>query len=297
MDKIEIFDSEILNIYQPLVEDFNALSRELHIGLGWHYLLDLSWAAQQLNPTQGMQVMDAGAGRGVMQWWLAEQGVDVISADRVTRRNFPMNFRQRYRIQGMREEDWAPKTDMYNFLPSLSPLRWHLYPQKLITSIRQLRYKPEIDPVRGTVYIYNHDLKSMTDIPDESVDAIVSISALEHNPHDELKDCVAELMRVLKPDGKLIATMAAAREEDWFHEPSKGWCYSEATLREIFDLSSDCPSNYDRYDELFESLRNCNELCDNLADSYFQSGNNGMPWGIWDPKYQPVGVVKIKPFE
>jgi ubiquinone/menaquinone biosynthesis C-methylase UbiE len=104
-------------------------------------------------------------------------------------------------------------------------------------------------------------------------------------------------MRVLKPDGKLIATMAAAREEDWFHELSKGWCYSEATLREIFDLSSDCPSNYDRYDELFESLRNCNELCDNLADSYFQSGNNGMPWGIWDPKYQPVGVVKIKPFE
>ena len=297
MDKIEIFDSEILNTYQPLVEDFNALSRELHIGLGWHYLLDLSWAAQQLNPTQGMQVMDAGAGRGVMQWWLAEQGVDVISADRVTRRNFPMNFRQRYRIQGMREEDWAPKTDLYNFLPSPSPLRWHLYPQKLITSIRQLRYKPEIDPVRGTVYIYNHDLKSMSDIPDESVDAIVSISALEHNPHDELKDCVAELMRVLKPDGKLIATIAAARGEDWFHEPSKGWCYSEVTLREIFALSSNCPSNYDRYDELFESLRNCNELRDNLADSYFQSGNNGMPWGIWDPKYQPVGVVKIKQFE
>ena len=297
VDKIEIFDSEILNIYQPLVDDFNALSRELHIGLGWHYLLDLSWTAQQLNPTQGMYVLDAGAGMGVMQWWLAEQGVDVISADRQTRRNLPISFRQRYRIQNMRKEDLGSKLNLYDVLPSLSPLRWHLYPQKLITSIRHLRYKPEIDSVRGTVYIYNHDLKSMTDIPDESVDAIVSISALEHNLPDELKDCVTELMRVLKPGGKLIATMAAAKEEDWFHEPSKGWCYTEATLREIFDLPSDCPSNYDRCDELFESLRNCSELRNNLADFYFRSGNNGMPWGIWDPKYQPVGVVKIKPFE
>lgn len=297
VDKIEIFDSEILNLYQSLVEDFNALSRELHIGLGWHYLLDLSWAAQQLNPRQGMQVMDAGAGRGVMQWWLAEQGVNVISVDRVTRRNYPMNFRQRYQIQGMHGENWALKTNLYNILPPLSPLCWHLYPQKLIAFIRYLRHKPEFDPICGTVYIYNHDLKSMTDIPDESMDAIVSISALEHNPPDELKACVAELMRVLKPGGKLIATMAAAKEKDWFHEPSRGWCYTDTTLREIFDLPSDCLSNYDRCDELFESLRNCSELRNNLADFYFQSENNGMPWGIWDPKYQPVGVVKIKPFE
>ena len=297
MDNIEIFDSEILNTYQLLVEDFNTLSRKFQIGMGWHYLLDLSWAAQQLNPTQGMYVMDAGAGMGVMQWWLAEKGVDVISADRQTRRNLPMSFRQRYRIQGIREEDLTPKLNLYDFLPSPSPIRWHLYPQKLITSIRQLCCKPEIDPVRGTIYIYNHDLKSMIDIPDESVDAVVSISALEHNPPAELKDCVTELMRVLKPGGKLIATMAAAKEEDWFHEPSKGWCYTESTLREMFDLPSNCTSNYDRHDELFEALRNCSKLRDNLADFYFQSENNGMPWGVWDPKYQPVGLVKVKPFE
>ena len=94
-----------------------------------------------------------------------------------------------------------------------------------------------------------------------------------------------------------IATLGAAKEQDWFHEPSKGWCYTEATLRDIFDLPADCPSNYDRYDELFKSLRNCSELRDNLADFYFKSGNNGMPWGIWDPKYQPVGMVKVKPCE
>jgi len=104
-------------------------------------------------------------------------------------------------------------------------------------------------------------------------------------------------MRVLKPGGKLIATLGAAKDQDWFHEPSKGWCYTEATLRDIFELNPECPSNYDQYDELFEALCNCTELHDNLADFYFKSGNNGMPWGIWDPKYQPVGVVKVKPYE
>lgn len=297
MNMIEILDSEMLNMYRPLVERFKALSRELDLGLGWHYLLDLSWAAQQLNPSNGMRVIDAGAGLGVMQWWLAEQGVNVISADRQNRQNLPMSFRQRYWIQGWRKEDLAPKPNLYDFLPSLSPRRWHLYPQKLITSLRQLRCKPEISPDSGTVFIYNQDLKSMRDIPDESVDAVVSISALEHNPPDDLRAVVKELMRVLKLGGKLIATLAAAKDQDWFHEPSKGWCYTEATLRDIFELNSDGSSNYDQYDELFEALCNCTELRDNLAEFYFKSGNNGMPWGIWDPKYQPVGVVKVKPFE
>ena len=134
----------------------------------------------------------------------------------------------------------------------------------------------------------------MPEIVSDSVDAVVSISALEHNPPEELKACVSELMRVLKPGGRLVATLAAARDKDWYHEPSKGWCYTEATLRDIFGLQPDCPSNYDRYDELVLDLRNCVELRDSLADFYFRSGNNGMPWGIWDPKYQPVGVLRVK---
>ena len=102
---------------------------------------------------------------------------------------------------------------------------------------------------------------------------------------------------MLRPGGRLIATLGAAKHQDWFHEPSKGWCYTEATLRDIFDLSDDCPSNYEHYDDLFESLRDCAESRDNLADFYSKSGNNGMPRRTWDPKYQPVGVVKVKTCE
>lgn len=297
MDKLELLPVSLLDNHSGIVHGFKEISIRLNIGLGWHYLLDLSWAAHQLNPSKGMRVMDAGAGMGVMQWWLAEQGVEVISADRQSRRNLPMRFKQRYRIQGWRKEDLAPKLNLYDFLPSLSPRCWHLYPKKLITSLRQLRCKAEIASDSGTVFIYNQDLKSMMDIPDESVDAVVSISALEHNPPDDLRSVVKELMRVLKPGGKLVATLGAAKDQDWFHEPSKGWCYTEASLRGHFELDPDCPSNYDQYDELFVALCNCTELRDKLADLYFKSSNNGMPWGIWDPKYQPVGVVKVKPYE
>jgi ubiquinone/menaquinone biosynthesis C-methylase UbiE len=145
------------------------------------------------------------------------------------------------------------------------------------------------------VTINNQDLKSLEDISDESLDAVVAVSALEHNTPDDLPGVVAELMRVIKPGGLLLATLGASRDEDWFHEPSSGWCYSEASLRRIFDLPETASSNYGRYDSLLLALRECAELRDNLAKFYFASGNNGMPWGKWDPQYQPVGVCKVKP--
>jgi len=240
-------------------------------------------------------VMDAGAGTGLMQWWLADQGVDVISADRQSRAHLGAEVRRQYPIRGLRPSDLdAFKLTFRDFLPSRSPYHWAQYPKKLAGSLRLWLGKEEPFAGKGTIVIYNQDLTSMPDIQDNSVDAIVSISALEHNSPEGLRDCLTELMRVLKPGGKLVATLAAAKEKDWFHEPSKGWCYTEATLHDIFNLPINCPSNYNRYDELFESLKNCNGLRDNLANFYFQSENNGMPWGIWDPQYQPVGVVKIK---
>ena len=61
-----------------------------------------------------------------------------------------------------------------------------------------------------------------------------------------------------------------------------------------FGLGPSVESNYDRYDELHTRLRNCAELRMGLADFYYQSAENGMPWGWWDPQYLPVGVCKVK---
>ena len=126
-DKIEILAVDLLDKNRAIVEKLRLLSQKLELGFGWHYLLDLSWATRLLTPTQGMQVLDAGAGWGIMQWWLAEQGVDVIRVDRLKRYNLPARLLHEYRIRGWRKEDLAHPVNARDFLPPLAPSRWNLY--------------------------------------------------------------------------------------------------------------------------------------------------------------------------
>ena len=270
--KIEILSASLLDEHSDRAQAFLQLSKILSLGMGWHYLLDFIWTSLQLDLRSRTMVLDAGAGFGLFQWWLAEQGLNVISVDRMNRNKLPSRILKRYRVQL-----WQP---VY--------LRKSFHLRKLVES-----WKRGIGAT-GTIYLYSQDLSNMPDIEDESVDQVVSISALEHNTPEHLRACIMELMRILKPGGRLIATIGAADKKDWFHEPSAGWCFTEATLRNLFYLSKECSSNYNRYHELFVELRNCNQLRENLADFYFKSGNNGMPWGVWDPKYLSVGVVKVK---
>lgn len=298
-EKIEILPIDYLNSHRGLVEEFKALSRQLNQMYGWHYLLDFAWVASNLAVTPNTLILDAGAGHGLMQWWLADKGANIISVDRVDRKNLPTRFRHAYRVRGYRGSDLIPAWVLFLqelMKPLKHPSQWSTHFSQLKRKLRETRQlQGPTDPKRGTIYLYNQDLTKLVDIESNSIDVIVSISALEHNPPDKLETSLNELMRILKPGGKLIATLGAAKETDWFHEPSKGWCYTEQTLRKVFQLSPDCPSNYDRYDELLEALENCTELRDDLHQAYFKSGDNGMPWGVWNPEYQSVGVVKVKP--
>lgn len=275
-EKIEILSVELLNQRRPQVEALKRLAGSLGLDFGWHYLLDLTWILDHLGPARRQRILDAGAGTGILQWHLAEEGAEVLSVDRGDRRNLPLRFRRRFRVEGLRPQDLAPAG-----FPD--PRR-----KRDLVALLDPRRSP------GRVVFYHQDLKNLADISDASFDAVAAVSALEHNDPQDLPQVVSELMRVIKPGGRLVATLCAARHEDWYHTPSSGWCYTAESLRRLFDLPEGVPNNYDRYDPLFASLYNCAELRDNLADFYSRSGDNGMPWGKWDPQYQPVGVVKIK---
>ena len=289
-EKIEIPSVDLLIQQRRLVIELKNLARSLHLELGWHYLLDWTWILSQLGSVKDKRILDAGAGTGLLQWYLARQGADVLSVDRLSRADIPLRFRARFQVQGVRPDDLLP-------LKQLLQRDWdrkEKLPVKLSRQGRELLSLTQIGNRGGKVRIYNQDLSMLSDIPSNSVDAVVAVSALEHNEPEGLVTVVKELMRVLKPGGPLLATLVASSGQDWWHAPSSAWCYSPATLRRIFEMPDAAPDNYADHDILFAKLVNNVELKNGLAKFYFKSGENGMPWGVWDPRYQPVGVCKVK---
>jgi SAM-dependent methyltransferase len=289
-EKIELLSVDLLDQNRDLVVELRKLAKSLDLEFGWHYLLDLTWIISQLGTVEGKRIIDAGAGTGVIQWYLAAHGAEVISVDRNSREFLPARFRRQYKVKGLRHSDLASLSRVFHKdLTKKTSLNKRLkrFGVEVFDSIKMQR------PI-GDVYIYNQDLATMTDIQDGSIDAVVAVSSLEHNTPDGLTQVVQELLRVLRPGSPLIATLTAAAGRDTWHTPSSGWCYTDTSLRKYFDFPENFPSNYDEYNKLFIKLRNCSELRDNLASFYFESEHNGMPWGTWDPQYIPVGVCKIK---
>jgi ubiquinone/menaquinone biosynthesis C-methylase UbiE len=293
LETIQILPVELLDQNRSTVEWLKKLAAGLGIGLGWHYLLDLSWMLGRLGEVKGNHILDAGAGSGLMQWALAERKAEVTSVDRGSRAGLSLRFRAAYHIEGMRPQDLAPAWSVFkrNLNQSQGAGSKSAAALRGMAGLMKIAL-PKTAP--GRVVIYNTDLRDLALVKDNTMDAVVAVSALEHNQPKDLPGVVKELMRVLRPGGILLATLGAARDEDWFHQPSQGWCYTSQTLAQLFNLPADTSSNYARFDEIFAALKNCAELRDHLAPFYFQSGNNGMPWGVWDPQYPPVGICKVK---
>ena len=294
--KIEILSVDLLEQNRSLVEDLKKLARALRLEFGWHYLLDLTWTIHNLGAVQGKQIMDAGAGTGILQWYLAKSGADVFSVDRLSRATLPPRFRRQFRVQGLRDTDLSSLRQSFIQVlkrPVSGPF-YRRWAAGLAALWRESAAYLASSSSAGKVFIYNQDLTDLTEINDNSLDAIVAISSLEHNTPEGLAQVVVELMRVLKPGGKLLATLTAGRDQDWWHTASSGWCYTDTSLRRLFMLPPETSSNYEHYDELFARLKDSRELRDNLARFYYQSSDKGMPKGVWNPEYQPVGVCKIK---
>ena len=288
-DKIQLLDLTIVSSDTELLRSIYNEKILRRRNLGWHYILDLFWILHSLRELpRGSLVLDAGAGDGLLQYLLVKIGMRVISVDFVHRsppkdikslsiscgnifdNDYVGHLKRNYSISNQ-----ASAGEMVNLSPS-----------QLIEILSDQELK---------LVFYRSDLRDMSAIPDNYVDAVVSVSALEHNPIDDSQKAFLECLRILKYGGPALITTSATDKESWFHEPSKGWCYSERTLRDIFQLPSTCESNYSHFEEIFSQISELgNELHIQLAPFYFASQNNGMPAGQWRPQYLPVGVRKIK---
>ena len=85
-----------------ILKDCKKISDFIKLSMGWHYPLDWAWIISHIGYVENKQVVDAGAGRGVLQWYLAEHGADVFSIDRESRACLPFHIRRRYSVKGLR---------------------------------------------------------------------------------------------------------------------------------------------------------------------------------------------------
>ena len=101
---IEILPVSLLDENRLTVEALKQLANSLGLEFGWHYLLDLTWIIQRLGQVAGKFILDAGAGTGMLQWYLASMGAEVLSVDRGSRADLPVRFRKRFNVVGLRQE-------------------------------------------------------------------------------------------------------------------------------------------------------------------------------------------------
>jgi hypothetical protein len=253
-----------------VLREFCEKPRQLSIGLGSHHLPDLSWAARLLEPRQGMWALDAGAGVGPMQWWLAERRVNVLNVGRALCHDMPLRLRAPHSVGGFGNGDFgsSPAPRLGSFRPPRSPRCWYRHPEKVVDSFAPWPSWTRHRVGRWAVFIFWR-------APTETRD-------------------VAGLLRVLRPGKKLGTTFGATKDGDWLHERPKMWCLTKATLHRALSLPSDCPSNFGNYDWLSPQLRNSLALRSRLDKLCFLSGDNGTLGGVWDPKCMPVGVMRTK---
>ena len=78
-----------------------------------------------------------------------------------------------------------------------------------------------------------------------------------------------------------------------FDKPSKGYFYDERTLVSIFNLE-EYSSNYNSYSDILDNINKNKFLNKMMPYNYKKNPNCGMPYGIWNVRYLPVGITKRK---
>lgn len=284
-------------------EDFRFVERFLQstrrTEIGWHYAADITWIYSRVKRwPRGYRILDAGGGGGPLQFLLAELGFHVTNIDMVLPEPLPVHV-ERYGLT-RRQLSHFTETSYAGYIRRVSRFGgWPLL-KRVIRALRAMSYATRHDRWRsdaglrdvriGRIEWIAGNLCDLREIPAGSFDAVVSLSALEHIPIEHLGTALSEISRVLTSSASwAVTTSGTDRVTSWFHEPAQGWCYSEADLRSRFGAVS---ARDQDPAQVLERYRECTYLKDHLADFYRRGVNNGMPLGVWDPKYIPVGLSR-----
>jgi SAM-dependent methyltransferase len=281
-------------------DDFQFVERFListgRTEIGWHYITDIAWIYSKVkNWPRTYRVLDAGGGSGPLQFLLAELGFQVTNIDMVLPEPAPADM-VRYslthrRLSHFTETGYAGHLRQLSTAGAKPGLRrvYRRMRRMLRNMLARLRAAAR-DPSVGKIEWVTGNLCDLREIPTGTFDAVVSLSAIEHIPLEQLGTALAELSRVLKPKAPwAVTTSGTEQPATWLHEPSQGWCYSVSDLNKRFGATG--PGDQDPA-SLLERYRRCAYLKEHLAGFYLRTERSGMPLGVWDPRYIPVGLSR-----
>lgn len=298
INAIELLDTNLLNCKKSKNEVYKWIKTFTSI-IGWHYPLDLIWQlnkVKELNLPIGSTILDAGAGNGMMQFILAGKGYNIISVDFSSRKipiiqskifNISIDIVNDINNDYTKHLSTIKKRNIENVFNKFKLFfKYFSWFYLLKTYLKKRNY--------GHIKYIQADFSDLSFIPTSSIDAIVSTSAIEHNPnHKSLKKGIIEFNRVLKSNSAMFITTSFTNKECVFDEPSKGYFYNEKTLKDLFQMDY-YDSNLSSFSGIFKNIYTCDFLKNNMPYSYKNNPNCGLPYGIWDPKYLPVGIIKWK---
>ena len=299
---IELLEVELLNSEEFKLVDYWL--KVFRMEVGWHYHLDLTWQLKAIKSQElprGATIIDAGAATGLMQFILASLGYNILSID-FNKQRIPFMYSAIFKteienvqdvnnkyISHLNEEYVADKIKSSWSIVSFLKRLTNRLNKKFIYEVIKTLFRPY-----GKIKFVTADFSRLDFIEDNTIDAIVSTSAIEHNPVIETVSlAIDEFNRVLKKEKAMFITTSATNESTWWHEPSKGHCFSEADLINIFSIPK-CVSNFEKYSDISANIKSSNFLQGKIPSFYLNNPNCGMPNGIWDPKYIPVAITKYK---
>ncbi|EKD87631.1 MAG: hypothetical protein ACD_35C00310G0005 [uncultured bacterium] len=298
---IELLSCDAIRDNGNILADIVLLQKGLYKEIGWHYYVDLIWIVNRLRENEiypGSTILDAGAGNGLLQYLLSLYGYNVISID-FSPRKISLLAKLVFPFEIM-QSSVEFESPYINHIRESGNLRnkflklWSLIRSgnlgifayaRLFIKVRTGKDKP------GRIIFHQSDMQNIKSIDDSTIDAVVSVSAIEHMEIGSVKLALNEFRRVLKTNQPIILTTSASKSDDWFHQPSAGWCFSYETLAEVFRLAEKTVNEFSDYDEMLYEYKHNSFILKHLASIYKVKNEPGKQPETWEPSYLPVGIV------
>jgi len=311
-NEIKLLDTSLLkkkNHLQKITYWLRALNRPN----GWHYDLDQIWVLEELKKNKvkpGSTILDAGAGYGVMQFILADLGYNIISLDYSNRNiekiamkffkissniNNNLNYFHKYMDHIEYETNLFKKKKFKIIIKRInfkSLLYIFKYILKILISKIYLLFDIFNKKNRGQIKFIRAPIHKMP-IKSNSIDAIISISAIEHADINLFDQNIREMKRVLKKKSILLITTNFTNKKDiFFDEFTQAWCFSYKFIKKKFNKNFNIYFNIKKTISSFKSSK----IFFNRLDDYYTKNKNFFLYkkNIKEFPYLPMAIKIFK---